>query len=92
MMTLRRFSLRRFSVFTLTVSYVVISSCVLAVFAIPLSYAWEQTIEKGGMELLQEDTQRMESTFDVQGAKELADVIDKRVGTQLVGEKILLLT
>jgi signal transduction histidine kinase len=88
----RRFSLRRFSVFSLTISYVVMSICVLAVFAIPLSYAWEQTIEKGGMELLQEDTQRMAATFDEQGAKGLASIIDRRVGPELVGEKILLLT
>jgi len=92
MMKLRRFSLRRFSVFTLTVSYVAMSIAILAIFAIPLSYAWEQTIEKGGMELLEEDTQRLVATFNEQGAKELADTIDKRVGTQLYGEKILLLT
>lgn len=92
MMKLRRFSLRRFSVFTLTVGYVAISICVLAVFAIPLSYAWEQTVEKGGMELLEEDTQRLATTFDEQGAKGLASVIDRRVGKQLLGEKILLLT
>jgi signal transduction histidine kinase len=92
MMRLHRFSLRRFSVFTLTVSYVALSIGILAVFAIPLSYAWEQTIEKGGMELLQEDTQRMEATFDEEGAQGLASIIDRRVGTQLVGEKILLLT
>jgi signal transduction histidine kinase len=92
MMKLQRFSLRRFSVFTLTVSYVVMSITILAVFALPLSYAWEHTIEKGGMELLQEDTQRMQTTFDEQGPQGLADIIDRRVGTQLVGEKILLLT
>ena len=57
-----------------------------------MSYAWEQTIEKGGMEMLQEDTQRMVSTFYEQGPKTLAAVIDQRVGSELVGEKILLLT
>ena len=92
MLRLRRFSLRRFSVFTLVISYVVLSICVLGVFAIPLSYAWEQTIEKGGMELLQEDTQRMAATFYEQGADELATIIHRRVGSELVGEKILLLT
>ncbi|HEY4074765.1 MAG TPA: ATP-binding protein [Herbaspirillum sp.] len=92
MTKLRHFSLRRFSVFSLTVSYVLMSICVLAVFAIPLSYAWEQTIEKGGMEMLQEDTQRMAVTFEELGAKGLATIIDRRVGPELVGEKILLLT
>ena len=90
--SLRRFSLRRFSVFTLAICYVALSIGVLAIFAIPLSYAWEQTIEKGGMEMLQEDTQRMVSTFYEQGPKTLAAVIDQRVGSELVGEKILLLT
>jgi signal transduction histidine kinase len=89
---LRQFSLRRFSVFTLAISYIALSVCVLAVFAIPLSYAWEETIEKGGMEMLQEDTQRMVSSFYEQGPKELATIIHQRVGSQLVGEKILLLT
>ncbi|RXZ30960.1 sensor histidine kinase [Oxalobacteraceae bacterium CAVE-383] len=89
---LRRFSLRRFSVFTLAICYVALSIGVLAVFAIPLSYAWEQTIEKGGMEMLQEDTQRMVSAFYEQGPEDLAKVIHQRVGSQLVGEKILLLT
>lgn len=88
----RRFSLRRFSVFTLAICYVALSIGVLAIFAIPLSYAWEQTIEKGGMEMLQEDTQRMVSTFYEEGPKTLAAVIDQRVGSELVGEKILLLT
>jgi signal transduction histidine kinase len=88
----RRFSLGRFSVFTLSITYVLLSICVLAMFAIPVTYAWEQTIEKGGMELLQEDTQRMAATFYEQGPQELATIIDRRVGSQLVGEKILLLT
>jgi signal transduction histidine kinase len=89
---LRQFSLRRFSVFTLAICYIALSVCVLAVFAIPLSYAWEETIEKGGMEMLQEDTQRMVAAFDEQGPKELATIIHQRVGSELVGEKILLLT
>ena len=82
----------RFSVFALSLSYVALSIAVLAVFAIPLWYAWNETIEKGGIELLQEDTQRMQTTFREQGAGGLAALIDRRVGTQLVGEKILLLT
>jgi signal transduction histidine kinase len=92
MLRLRRFSLRRFSVFTLAICYVALSIGVLAVFAIPLSYAWEQTIEKGGMEMLQEDTQRMASIFYEQGPKALATIIGQRVGSELTGEKILLLT
>ncbi|HEY4316309.1 MAG TPA: ATP-binding protein [Herbaspirillum sp.] len=91
-LALRRFSLRRFSVFTLAICYIALSVCVLAVFAIPLSYAWEETIEKGGMEMLQEDTQRMVATFYEQGPQGLATIIHQRVGSELVGEKILLLT
>jgi signal transduction histidine kinase len=88
----RRYSLRRFSVFTLAICYVALSIGVLAIFAIPVSYAWEQTIEKGGMELLQEDTQRMTATFYEQGPAALGKIIHQRVGSELIGEKILLLT
>ncbi|MDB5775025.1 MAG: sensor histidine kinase [Herbaspirillum sp.] len=82
----------RFSVYTLAFGYVVLSICVLAIFALPLLYAWHELIEKGGVEMLQEDTQRMTATFEEEGASGLATLIDRRVGARLEGEKILLLT
>jgi signal transduction histidine kinase len=85
-------SLLRSSAFTLAFSYVAFGIVALVLFAAPLWYAWQVTIQDGRTELLRADTQRLSEVFLREGAQGLATFIDTRVGMQIAGERILLLT
>lgn len=82
----------RSSAFTLAFSYVAFGIAALVLFAAPLWYAWQVTIQEGRTELLRVDTQRLAEVFYREGASGLATFIDARVGMQIAGERILLLT
>jgi signal transduction histidine kinase len=84
--------LLRSSALTLAVAYIGLGLAALALFAAPLWYAWRVTIQDGRNEVLQADAQRLTEVFrrdDVQG---LVSYIDARVGLQIAGERLLLLT
>jgi signal transduction histidine kinase len=80
------------SAFTLAFGYVALGIAALILFAAPLWYAWQVTIEDGRVELLQADTQRLVEVFRRDGPEGLKTFIDTRVGLQIAGERILLLT
>ncbi len=60
-------------------------------FAAPLWYAWQVTMEDGRSEILHADTQRLTDVFHREGAAGLKTFIDARVGMQLPAERILML-
>jgi signal transduction histidine kinase len=80
------------SAFTLAFGYVALGIAALFLFAAPLWYAWQVTIEDGRVELLQADAQRLAEVFHRDGARGLTAFIKTRVGLQIAGERILLLT
>ena len=82
----------RSSAFTLAFSYVAFGIVALVLFAAPLWYAWQVTIQEGRAEILRTDTQRLAEVFRREGPNGLATFIDARVGMQIAGERILLLT
>jgi signal transduction histidine kinase len=84
--------LLRSSAFTLAFSYVAFGIAALVLFAAPLWYAWQVTIQDSRTEVLRADTLRLSEVFRRQGAPGLATFIDNRVGMQIPGERILLLT
>jgi signal transduction histidine kinase len=84
--------LLRSSAFTLAFSYVVFGIAALVLFAAPLWYAYYVTIQDARAEALRTETQRLSEVFVRQGASGLATYIDNRVGMQIPGERILLLT
>jgi signal transduction histidine kinase len=84
--------LLRSSAFTLAFSYVAFGIAALILFAAPLWYAWQVTIQDGRTEVLRADTQRLAEVFHREGEPGLATFIDARVGMQIAGERILLLT
>ncbi len=81
----------RSSAFALAVGYVALGVVALALFALPLWYAWRVTIEDYRVELIKEDVQRFSEVFSRRGADGLAAFIDERVGLQIAGERLLLL-
>ena len=85
-------NLLRSSAFTLAFSYVAFGIAALVLFAAPLWYAWQVTITDGRTEYLLADTQRLSDVFNHEGAAGLTSFIDARVGMQIAGERILLLT
>ncbi len=82
----------RSSAFTLAFGYVAFGIGALILFAAPLWYAWQVTIQEGRTELLRVDTQRLADVFRHDGPQGLRAYIDTRVGMQIAGERILLLT
>jgi signal transduction histidine kinase len=82
----------RSSAVTLAIGYVLFGCAALVLFAAPLRYAWQATVEDFRVELLQEDTQRFTEVFRARGPAGLSDFIRERVGMQIAGERILLLT
>jgi signal transduction histidine kinase len=61
-------------------------------FAAPLWYAWQVTIQEGRTEILQVDAQRLAEVFRRDGAEGVKGFIDARVRMQFASERILLLT
>src|ERR1700749_1814535 len=82
----------RSSAFTLAFGYVAFGIAALVLFAAPLWYAWQVTIQDGRTEVLRIDTQRLAEVFRREGVSGLTTFIDARVGMQIAGERVLLLT
>ena len=80
------------SAFTLAFGYVALGFAALILFAAPLWYAWQVTIQDGRTELLRTDATRLADVFRHDGAPGLTAFINTRVGMQIAGERILLLT
>jgi hypothetical protein len=59
---------------------------------LPLGYAWRAADNDVRLQILAEDSQRLAEVFNRKGAAGLADFISERVGLQIAGERILLLT
>jgi signal transduction histidine kinase len=82
----------RSSAVSLALGYVVLGIAALVLFAAPLWYAWQVTIQDGRAEFLQADAQRLTDVFRREGADGLKAFIDARVQMQIANERILLLT
>lgn len=82
----------RSSAVTLAIGYVLLGLAALVLFAAPLRYAWQATVEDFRVELLDEDSQRLAEVFRLRGPQGLADFIKERISLQIAGERILLLT
>lgn len=82
----------RSSALSLALGYVALGITALVLFAAPLWYAWQVTIHDGRVEILLADAQRLTDVYRRDGPDALKNFIDARVGMQIAGEKILLLT
>jgi signal transduction histidine kinase len=82
----------RSSALSLALGYFALGIVALVLFAAPLWYAWHVTIQEGRAEILQADAQRLNDIYRREGAAGLKTYIDTRVGMQIAGERILLLT
>jgi signal transduction histidine kinase len=79
-----------FSSRNIALLYVLASTVLLAAFAAPLWYVWNNTIEKGRVEILQADVKAMTSLYVRKGVDSLAAVIDARVGSELGASRQIL--
>ena len=82
----------RSSAVSLALGYVVLGLLALVLFAAPLWYAWQGTIQEGRAEILQADAQRLADIYRRDGAEGLKNFIDARIRMQIAGDRILLLT
>ncbi len=82
----------RSSATTLAAGYIAFGVAALILFAAPLWYAWQSTIEDGRAEILKADAQRLTEVFRRNGSDGLVAFIRERVGLQIAGERILLFT
>src|SRR5215470_14953934 len=82
----------RSSAVFLAVSYVAFGVVALVLFAVPLWYAWQKTVEDGRSEILSADAQRLSEVFHRSGPEGLKAFVDERVSLQIAGERILLVT
>ena len=82
----------RSSAFTLAFSYTAFGLIALVLFAVPLWYAWQVTVQEGRAEVLRTDMQRLSEVFHREGPAGLATFIQTRVGMQIANERLLLLT
>jgi signal transduction histidine kinase len=82
----------RSSAVSLALGYVALGITALVLFAAPLWYAWQVTIQEARVEILQVDAQRLAEVFRREGADGVRSFIDARVRMQIAGERILLLT
>src|SRR3984957_19062362 len=82
----------RSSALSLALGYVALGITALVLFAAPLWYAWQVTIQEGRAEILQVDAQRLADVFRRDGAEGARSFIDARVRMQIAAERILLLT
>jgi signal transduction histidine kinase len=81
----------RSTTFALSVGYIAFGIVALVLFAAPLWYAWQVTVEDGRSEILHADAQRLSEVFNREGIAGLKTFIDTRVGMQLPAERILML-
>jgi signal transduction histidine kinase len=82
----------RSSAFSLALGYIAFGVIALILFAAPLWYAWEVTVEHGRAEILRSDAQGLTEVFHRKGRAALKALIDERVSMNISGERILLLT
>src|ERR1700733_8448756 len=82
----------RSSALSRALGYVALGLTALVLFAAPLWYAWQVTIQDGRAEILQADAQRITDIYRRDGADAVKTFIDTRVSMQIAGERILLLT
>src|SRR5271156_5937853 len=81
----------RSSALSLALGYVVLGIAALVLFAAPLWYAWQVTIQDGRSEILQADALRLTDVYRRDGANALKNFIDARVHMQIAGDRILML-
>ena len=72
-------SMMRSSALSLALGYVALGIAALVLFAAPLWYAWQVTIQDGRSEILQADAQRLADVYRREGADGLKTFIDARV-------------
>src|SRR6476659_6653959 len=77
-----------FSPSRLALAYIALSVFVLALFAIPLWYAWRVNISTFREYVQGEDLQRLVEVFDREGAKGLAAMMESQVRS-LPGDEIM---
>ena len=77
----------RSSALSLAFGYVALGIAALVLFAAPLWYEWQVTIQESRVEILQADAQRLTDVFRRDGADGLRSFIDARVGMQIVGQR-----
>src|SRR5579859_1183798 len=77
----------RSSPLSLALGYVALGLTSLVLFAAPLWYAWQNTIQEGRAEILQADAQRLTDVYRRDGGEGLRSFIDARVGMQIAGER-----
>jgi hypothetical protein len=65
----------RSSAATFAAGYILLGFAALVLFAAPLRYAWQATIEDFRFELLQEDSQRLTHVFELRGPAGLRSFI-----------------
>ncbi len=82
----------RSSALSLALGYVALGIAALVLFAAPLWYAWQVTIQDGRSEILQADAQRLTDVYRREGSPGLKSFIDTRLHMQIAGDRILLLT
>jgi signal transduction histidine kinase len=76
----------------LAIAYVALGLAALMLFAVPLWYAWQVTVEAHRTDILHEDTQRLREVFVRDGVAGLRAFIDARVAMRIPNERILLFT
>jgi signal transduction histidine kinase len=81
----------RSSAYTLAAGYIALAIAALVLFAAPLWYAWQVTINDNRAEVLHQDSTRLAAVFERSGISGLSDFIRERVGLQIVEERMLLL-
>ncbi len=82
----------RSSAVSLALGYVILGIAALVLFAAPLWYAWQVTIQDGRSEILQADSLRLTDVYRRDGGEALKNFIATRVQMQIAGDRILLLT
>jgi signal transduction histidine kinase len=82
----------RSSALSLALGYVALGIAALVLFAAPLYYAWQVTIQDGRSEILQADAARLTDVYRHEGGPGLKNFIDARINMQIAGDRILLLT
>jgi signal transduction histidine kinase len=85
-------SVIRSTAVSLALGYSALGFIALVLFAAPLWYAWQGTIREGRAEVLLADGQRLTDIYRRDGVDALKSYVDARVGMQIAGERILLLT
>ncbi len=83
----------RSSALSLALGYVVLGIAALVLFAAPLWYAWQVTIQDGrSARSCKPNAMRLTDVYRRDGADALKNFIDARVHMQIAGDRILMLT